>query len=191
MGGGGRVSDDLREEVLAASRDARLADDMRAFYAGVDQAIATHAPVCTNRGACCNFQTFGHRMYVTAVELAYFARGAGGPVRRPDGSGACPYQLDGQCSAREHRPLGCRVFFCDEQARWWQNEEYERQLGRLKRIGKAHGVPYSYVEWLSALCDMAGAPNAAPATSADAATGGGGEFVDPRRLPVIESAKRR
>ena len=125
---------------------------MREFYEKVDAAIAAHQPRCVNRGDCCKFAAFGHRLYVTDVELAYFVRGE--PARPVDpGAGACPYQEAGRCTARAHRPLGCRIFFCDESARDWQGPEYERHLAELKEIGRGFDISYRYREWLSALAD--------------------------------------
>lgn len=128
---------------------------MRDFYAEVDAAVAAHAPVCVNRGQCCRFDTFGHRLYVTAVEMMYFAKGlADRPLAPTDG--ACPYQIEGRCTARDHRPLGCRVFFCEERSQAWQGPEYERFLARLKEIGEAFAIPYRYGEWLAALDEAFG-----------------------------------
>jgi Fe-S-cluster containining protein len=134
----------------SAQPDDEFAAAMRDFYAEVDASIAAHQPVCINRGDCCKFAAYGHRLYVTDVELAYFIRGE--PARPVDSAaGACPYQEAGRCTARGHRPLGCRVFFCDENAREWQGPEYERHLERLKEIGRRFDISYRYREWLSAL----------------------------------------
>ncbi len=175
------MSHALTDAVIAAAGDEALAGDLREFYESVDAAVAQRTPVCTNRGLCCNFQAYGHRLYVTAVELAYFVRQVGA-MRPPGTTGACPYQVGGLCTAREGRPLGCRIYYCDPTAQHWQNDEYERQLGRLKAIGEVHGVPYAYVEWLSALERIAAAQ---PAKAGDMPPAV--DFIDPRRLPVIES----
>lgn len=126
---------------------------MRGFYAEVDAAISAHAPVCTNRGQCCKFDTFGHRLYVTSAEIAFFAEGMKDRRLIAADDDACPYQQDGLCTAREHRPMGCRVFFCEERSQSWQGPEYERFLARLKTIGEQFGIPYRYQEWRSALAD--------------------------------------
>jgi Fe-S-cluster containining protein len=144
----------LAELVLPAARRSDLGDRMASFYAEADTAIAAHRPVCLNRGACCRFDTFGHRLYVTTIELAWFARGRSGAWKAPGEGGSCPYQEGGLCTAREHRPLGCRVFFCDPAAREWQGPEYEGFLSRLKTLGDELGVEYRYVEWLSALGEL-------------------------------------
>ena len=125
---------------------------MRDFYEAVDASIASHQPLCINRGDCCKFATFGHRLYVTDVELKYFV--CGEPARPVDlAAGACPYQEAGRCTARTHRPLGCRIYFCDESAQGWQGVEYERYLERLKDIGRRFDIHYRYREWLSALAE--------------------------------------
>ncbi len=137
--------------ILDAADNDPLASAMRAFYESLDAAITERRPTCWNKGACCKFGEFGHRLYVTSVEAAYFAGGLRHEWRPPTSEDRCPYQIDGLCTAREHRPMGCRVFFCDPASSHWQSEEYERCLARLKAICSEHGVEYRYVEWLSAL----------------------------------------
>lgn len=155
------TTDDLtsggpRDAIAVSPLDAAVTD----LYARLDDEIAARNPVCNNRGACCRFDTYGHRLYVTQVELDYFIG-----RQRPRGilpvtSGTCPYQVDGLCNAREHRPLGCRVFFCDENTQAWQPGVYEKYLGDLKRIGHEHGVSYRYSEWLTALREAGDEPRA-------------------------------
>lgn len=134
--------------------DSELDRALRAFYAELDDDVAARNPVCTNRGLCCRFSHYGHRLYVTDVELAYFVDGMHDRWQEPDDSGGCPYQIDGHCTARQHRPLGCRVFFCDPASADWQGPLYETYLARLKEIGQQFAIPYRYREWLSALRDV-------------------------------------
>ena len=133
----------------------QLLADMRGLYQEVDATTTAHSSVCVNRGLCCKFGEFGHKLYVTDVELSYFLAGQGGTARPVEDVAACPYQVAGQCTAREHRPLGCRIFFCDPAAQGWQGPEYERFLEKLKHLGRRHGVAYRYREWLSALAEHA------------------------------------
>ncbi len=157
---------DLTDHVLPHVGRDDLAERMVRFYDDVDAAIATHAPICRNRGDCCKFDVFGHKLYITAIELAYFLHGMRMPHHSPDDAAnrqsptvnlpssigrTCPYHVAGRCLARRHRPLGCRIFFCDPDTRGWQEPEYERRLGELKRIGDDLAVDYRYVEWLSAI----------------------------------------
>ena len=118
--------------------------------ARADEAIAYYEPTCWNRGECCRFGRAGHRLYVTTPELIHFGQThAAWPVdRRAD---ACPHQRDGRCTARQARPLGCRVFFCQASARWWQSAVTEQYLGQLRELGERFAVPYVYVEWITGL----------------------------------------
>ena len=128
-----------------------ITERMRAFYGEVDAEIASYRPTCWNRGDCCKFDAYGHNLFVTALEMIYFAQGKRDDRRTPRGDGSCPYQVDGRCTAREHRPLGCRIFFCDPAAQGWQGPLYEAHQKRLKQLCEELGVDYRYVEWLSAL----------------------------------------
>ncbi|MBX3396929.1 MAG: hypothetical protein KF841_16360 [Phycisphaerae bacterium] len=197
------MNNDLAEILRFAATNDALFADLAAFYARLDRTIDSYRPTCWNKGACCKFGEFGHRLYVTAIELAYFVREQRGSWLGANGAAACPYQVEGQCTARAARPMGCRVFFCDPAAEHWQNPVYECYLGELKAIGERHGVPYRYMEWLSALASVgstelsilsreagnagetAGSPTAGADKRSDDTTATAGS-VDPKRSNVIE-----
>lgn len=147
----GRIGDATTVESTSEVSHSEFAPAMKRFYEEVDAAVAAHRPVCANRGACCRFAEAGHRLFVTDVELRYFVEG----IETPRGveAEACPYQVGGVCTTRAHRPLGCRIYFCEERSQAWQSAEYERFLARLKELGARFGIPYRYREWLSALRD--------------------------------------
>ena len=139
------------ERVRALADDAGFIAAVDALYAALDTRIAARQPRCTNRGLCCRFTTFGHKLFVTPVELAYFIAKT---TRRPSAEadpGSCPYQADGRCPAREARPTGCRVFFCEEASQAWQSPETEATLDEIKALHARFDLPYAYVEWLEAL----------------------------------------
>lgn len=124
---------------------------MQAFYEDADRRIAEQSPVCWNKGECCRFGEFGHRLYVTALEVVYYlatARGCKVPTVTED---ACPHARDGKCGVRHRRPLGCRVFYCDPAAQHWQGPFTEEMLARLRRMHDELAVPYFYADWLSVL----------------------------------------
>lgn len=50
----------------------QLLERLAAFYEQLDTRIATYQPVCRNRGACCKFDTYGHRLFVTGLEMTWF-----------------------------------------------------------------------------------------------------------------------
>jgi Fe-S-cluster containining protein len=103
-------------------------------------------------GRCCRFEEYGHRLYVTTLELAAFVAELPDAAGTKDWDGTgCPFQVNKLCSVHAIRPFGCRVFFCDATATQWQNERYERFHADLKRLHEELDVPYLYVEWRAAL----------------------------------------
>src|SRR5689334_7739520 len=70
----------------ALSRHQRV----RELYERLDTEITGRKPLCINRGDCCKFDSYGHRLYVTAVELEYFLAQQQPAGLRPVTSGACP-----------------------------------------------------------------------------------------------------
>ena len=124
--------------------------------------VDARRPVCVMSGRCCRFEEYGHRLYVTTLELAAFVRGL--RRHREDANEAvdasrqagCPFQVSGLCSVHAIRPFGCRMFFCDATSTQWQNELYERFHAELKGLHERLAVPYFYVEWRQALGEVFG-----------------------------------
>lgn len=146
---------DLR---VAARRDDVIAA-MRAFYAAVDERLARLPGHCANRGECCRFGAYGHRLYVTFLETACFmawrhGEQAAGPDPGPVGDAAedvCPFARGGVCTARPARPLGCRIFLCDPAARHWQGPVTEELLGELRGLHRRLDVPWFCADWMAVL----------------------------------------
>jgi Fe-S-cluster containining protein len=140
-----------RPEVIAA---------VGKLYAQVQREVDSRRPLCQLSGRCCRFEEYGHRLYVTTIELAAFVRalldsGADTVMSLEswDGTG-CPFQLNRLCSVHAIRPFGCRMFFCDATSTQWQNALYERFHAQLKRLHETLAVPYFYVEWRQALREV-------------------------------------
>ncbi len=151
------------------AEDAAVGAALRGLYVELDAAVTARGPTCWTSGKCCDFGAYGHRLYVTALEVAWFlkeVRRAEDGVRRADGSTSilslpqlssdetgdvCPYQLDKLCSAHLIRPLGCRVFFCQRGTEEWQQELYETFLSRLRGLHDAFGIEYRYLDWMAGL----------------------------------------
>lgn len=131
---------------------------MGGLYAAVGREIDARRPRCSISGRCCRFEEYGHRLYVTTMELGVFlhdhataeAARETVPPGPWDGRG-CPFQVKGLCGVHPIRPFGCRMFFCDPAAGDWQNQTYERFHADLRRLHDELGVPYRYVEWRAAL----------------------------------------
>ncbi|MFP4145163.1 MAG: hypothetical protein ACOCTI_00235 [Phycisphaeraceae bacterium] len=128
---------------------------LRDLYARLDAEVASHEPVCRISGRCCRFREFGHRLYVTGLEIAWFLRQLPAEQHREpdaaDPAGTCPYQLRGLCSTHTIRPMGCRVFFCQPGSEDWQNELYEFYLAELRDLHDREGLAYRYLDWIAGL----------------------------------------
>ncbi len=61
-----------RKTIQEAVSNPQLLAELSALYTELERRIAAHEPVCRNRGVCCRFGAFGHRLYVTTLELVYF-----------------------------------------------------------------------------------------------------------------------
>lgn len=159
----------FRAAVLSAKDRADVREAVRDVYLDVTDAVLRRKPRCSTSGDCCHFDRFGHRLFVTTIEVAVFLDqlplvtvslpAAGrlklypqqlGRADPPDGEG-CPFQVSGLCSVHAIRPFGCRIFFCDPTAADWQRKQYEYFHARLRRIHDELGIAYAYVEWREAL----------------------------------------
>lgn len=154
---------------ISDDRRAAIQDAVGHILARVDAEIAVRQPICNASGRCCHFEKYGHRLYVTTVELFYFALmqetadagngpSATGKIPLPQYFAGkvegCPYQINNLCTARAARPLGCRIYFCDPQAQHWQNDVYEKFHAELKALHnpeESDPLAYHYVEWRAGL----------------------------------------
>jgi hypothetical protein len=124
------MSEELRRRVLE-------------LYAEVDAAVAAAGPVCVASGRCCRFKDYGHTLFVSNLEADVLLALAP-PFDRPASSDFCPFQRGNLCTAREPRPLGCRVYYCDPTYQETGSRLSEEYLRRLKRLADEHGVAWRY-----------------------------------------------
>ena len=144
-----RIQDTPIEVLFEAARRPEIVQAMQAFYTRADRLIVEKSPTCWNKGECCRFGQFGHRLYVTALEVCYYI--ACGEVAECAADDVCPHARQGRCHARGRRPLGCRVFYCDPHAQPWQGPLTEGLLGRLRVMHTDLDVPYFYADWVLVL----------------------------------------
>src|SRR5437764_3452918 len=124
------MSDELRRKVLE-------------LYAEVDAAVAAAGPVCVASGRCCRFKEYGHVLFLSGLE-ADVLLAAAPPYDRPVSADFCPFQKDNLCTAREPRPLGCRVYYCDPAYQETGNRITETFLRRLKTLADEYGLEWRY-----------------------------------------------
>src|SRR5215831_10502114 len=112
-----------------------MAEDLRnrvlALYEEVDREVAAAGPVCLASGRCCRFKEYGHVLFLSNLEAEVLLAAAPG-YDRPVSPDFCPFQKDNLCTAREPRPLGCRVYFCDPAYQETAHRITEVGLRRLK-----------------------------------------------------------
>jgi Fe-S-cluster containining protein len=130
---------------------------LRTVYSELAREIELRHPTCWISGKCCKFDAYGHRLYVTGLEIAWMIRllDPAGQQRLTAASlpanPGCPFQVGKLCTVQGIKPLGCRIFFCDPSAEPWINGVYEQMLARLRQVHQAHDLPYQYLEWRGGL----------------------------------------
>ena len=144
------MDSELRQAVETAKTRADVRAAVHGIYAELQTQIDQRRPRCELSGRCCRFDEFGHRLYVTTIELAAFVQELRQAPTNTD-PGGCPFQVGKLCGVHAIRPFGCRIFFCDETSTDWQRQQYEQFHAELKRLHEELGVPYFYVEWRQAM----------------------------------------
>jgi Fe-S-cluster containining protein len=122
--------DELRRRVLEIYRDA-------------DAEVRTAAPVCVASGRCCRFAEYGHTLFLSSLEADVLLAQAP-PWDGPVSADFCPFQKGGLCTAREPRPLACRVYFCDPAYQETGAAISETGLRRLKALADECDLGWRY-----------------------------------------------
>jgi hypothetical protein len=130
----------------ARSKDESIPDaELRSIYDEVDAEVARAGPVCELSGRCCRFREYGHTLFLSSSEFSYLVRHAPPTVRPVDSGETCPWQDNlGRCQAREARPLGCRVYFCDPSYQATAPILSERFISRLKKHSEHYNLDWNY-----------------------------------------------
>jgi hypothetical protein len=114
-----------------------------AIYAAADAAVAAPAPRCDASGRCCRFAEYGHTLFISQLE-ADVLLAAAPPFEGPVSRDFCPFQVNNFCTAREPRPLGCRVYFCDPAYQETGERISETYLRQLKDLADELGAGWRY-----------------------------------------------
>ncbi len=171
--------------LAAAVQRPEVTAALQSLYDDFDSHIAAGPARCEGSGRCCHFEAYGHRLYVTGLEVAWFRHRLAGqsPARpgeqaaqpAPDTGGlasgettialpllgepttmaapGCPFQHDRQCTVHPIRPMGCRIYFCQEGTEQWQQSLYEAFQTQLRDLHEQHRLPYLYLEWRQGLAE--------------------------------------
>lgn len=122
---------------------AELRRQVLELYREVDAEVKAAGPVCVASGRCCRFKEFGHVLYVSNLE-AEVLLSAAPTYEQPVSPDFCPFQKEKLCTAREPRPLACRVYYCDPNYQETGNDITEKYLHRLKELAQEQGVEWRY-----------------------------------------------
>jgi hypothetical protein len=123
----------------------RFRDALRHLYQELDAEVALRGPVCGLSGRCCRFAEYDHTLFLTAPEAALLVADAPPPVRPLDDGATCPWQdQSGRCTARDARPLGCRVYFCDPAYKDQAPLLTEHFLAQLRALVQRFDLPWDY-----------------------------------------------
>lgn len=121
---------ELREAVLEIYREA-------------DNEVAAASPVCLASGRCCRFKEYGHALFISNLEAEVLLERAPA-YETPVTADFCPFQKENICTAREPRPLGCRVYYCDPAFQEPGNRITEKYLRKLKQLAEERGLEWRY-----------------------------------------------
>jgi Fe-S-cluster containining protein len=126
------------------------------IYRRAEADIAAAGPACIASGRCCRFKEYGHTLFLSNLEAVVLLDGAP-PYDRPVSPDFCPFQKDKLCTAREQRPLGCRIYFCEPAYLETGRQLSEKYISELKRLAEELGVAWSYAPLHHFLNQPAGA----------------------------------
>lgn len=113
------------------------------IYLEADADVKAAGPVCVASGRCCRFKEYGHTLFISSLEADVLLEQAP-PYEAPVSADFCPFQKENLCTAREPRPLGCRVYYCDPSYQETGNAITEKYLRRLKDLAIENGVEWRY-----------------------------------------------
>lgn len=124
-------------------KESHIIHEVEAIYRWIDGEVAGLEQSCRACGQCCDFEAFGHRLYVTTPELMHFKHHMGPEIREmPDG--ICPYREEGKCSVYPYRFAGCRIFSCGGDSEQ-QHLLSEQAVHKFKALCTQYGIEYHYV----------------------------------------------
>lgn len=113
------------------------------LYAEVDAAVRATGVRCDASGRCCRFKEWGHVLFLSGIEAEFLLQTAP-PYATPVSPDGCPFQIDKLCTARDERPLGCRIYFCDPAYQETGNALMEASLAKLKRLCDEQELEWRY-----------------------------------------------
>ena len=129
-----------------------LYSELATLYQDLEKELTQLNPGCNTCGTCCNFRTFDHVLYTSSIEVNYITQN----VEVPDfnvSDNICPFLKDNECSIREFRTLGCRIFYCNTHYKEILYDLYEKYHRMIKELSKKYNYQWKYLPFLSQLAE--------------------------------------
>lgn len=133
---------------IKTEKTVSICNQVAQIYAWLDENIKNLDLNCSACGKCCNFDSFGHKLFITTPELLYFYENVK-PLRKMTGQ-SCPYMENKKCTARDFRFAACRIFFCKADTEKI-NKLSEQTIEKFKALCDEFDLPYRYVDLATAL----------------------------------------
>jgi Fe-S-cluster containining protein len=136
----------------------KLVQKVGQIYAGLDAEIKENknlSPDCIGCGECCDFERFGHLLFVTTPELIFLKENIAPEKIKTMQTSICPYQKEGKCTIYPFRFAGCRIFFCRGD-KDFQSRLSESAVKTFKTLCTEFSIPYIYSDLKQALKNSAG-----------------------------------
>ena len=133
--------------------DVNLYSELVVIYQRLEDELIKLNPDCNACGTCCKFSKFGHVLYTGNIETGFIAQN----VEVPDfnvSSNICPFLKDNQCSIRDFRTLGCRIFYCNPHYKEVSGDLYEKYHRMMKDLSMKYNVQWKYQPFLNQLAEF-------------------------------------
>src|SRR3972149_3572381 len=130
-----------------------LYSELSLLYQHLEKELTQLNPGCNMCGTCCNFSAFDHILYASSIEVGYITQ----HVKVPDFTitdNVCPFLKDNQCSIRDFRTLGCRIFYCNPHYKENMYTLYEKYYFMIKELLKKFDCQLKYLPFLSQLNEL-------------------------------------
>lgn len=121
-------------------------------YDTLDLELSKINPGCNACGECCHFNTYGHVLYTSNIEVNYLLENVNVPPYDPN-QNICPFLKDNVCTIRDFRMLGCRAFYCNPNYRVITQEVYiyNKYYDMIKGIAKRNQIEWLYAPMMKLL----------------------------------------
>lgn len=152
------MTDVLVNTTIQELSGKNLYSELVTLYQDLEKELTLLNPGCDTCGTCCNFSAFDHVLYVSSIEVDYIAQ----HVEIPDfniSDNICPFLKDNQCSIRDYRTLGCRIFYCNPHYKEILYDLYEKYHCMIKELSKKYNYQWKYLPFLGQLAELKSKPS--------------------------------